>query len=112
MLNYQASTKLMIKLLKFNFLLKVVLTNSKAKADEWIKLSATSGKVTEQEVIEVSIDWSKVTNDDVEGVVVLTFGEQEVKVKIEAKVFDASKLESNTNVMAYDYALFQITVNY
>jgi len=80
-----------------------------AKADEWIKLSAESGKVIENEeqVLKVSVDWAKV-KEDKEGAVVLTSGEQEVKVKVVAKVMDASKLESNTYVMTHDYATIDV----
>ena len=78
-----------------------------AKADEWIKLSDTTGKVTEEQVLKVSIDWSKV-KEDTEGVIVLTSGEQTVKVNVEAKVIDAAKLESKTYVMTHDYATIDV----
>jgi len=79
------------------------------KADEWISVSVKSGKVSEnkEQVIEVSIDWKKVTEDK-EGTIVITSGEQEVKVNIEAKVMDESKLEPSTYVMTHDYATFDV----
>jgi len=79
------------------------------QADEWIKVSVESGKVSENEeqVIEVSVDWEKV-EAVVEGAVVITSGEQQVKVNVLADIIDTTKLGSNTYVLTHNYATFDV----
>ncbi|ORX53279.1 hypothetical protein BCR36DRAFT_323391 [Piromyces finnis] len=92
---------------KIQLLTKGSAYKFKATADKWIKLSTKSGKVAEEKVIEVSINWKKI-NKDSEGMIVITSGEQEVHVKVEAKVIDNAKLEPKTYVMTHDYVTLDV----
>lgn len=71
--------------------------------EDWIRVSKSTGYVTMQDTLEVSVDWSKVTGNQ-SGTVTLEGAEGTVTLKVNAKVYDTSSLDSKTYVYANGFA--------
>ena len=72
------------------------------------KMYSINGLVYEKQSVFIKLDWNKI-EEDKSGVITIKSGENIIKVKVKAKKYDLSEVESNTYIMTHDYATIDVS---
>ncbi len=68
---------------------------------DWIRVDKTQGRIYTGDTVQVSVDWDKVIKTS-EGEIIITGGEDEVKIRVIAEVMDVKDLSDMTFVETHD----------